>query len=84
MVHYHHMAFSAGAERHTGTSYPHSYPIAMLFWFAGDAVIRMEERQWPHLEFATNADAAAYAADCCRVSIDTLKSTESLRPARAS
>lgn len=84
MEHYQHMAFSAGAERHTGTSYPHSYPIAMLFWFAGDEVIRMEERQWPHLEFATNADAADYAAERCRVSIDTLKSNESAKAAHAS
>lgn len=67
---YKHMGFSAGAERHKDASYAGSYPIAMLFWLAGDEVVRMSERIWPHLSFATDADAADYAERQCRLAID--------------
>ena len=72
MERYKHMGFSAGAERHFDPNASGSYPIAMLFRLAGDVVIEMKETRWVHLNFATSADAADFAARQCRKAIDAL------------
>ena len=70
MEKYRHMAFSASAAPHDGTSADGSYPIAMLFRLAGDEVVEMREFMWKHLNFRTDADATDYAAKKCREAID--------------
>lgn len=74
-IRYRHMAFSAVAERHAAPDDSQPFPIAMLFLLAGNQVIRMNETRWPTLQFATNADAADFAATQCRVSIDAFAIT---------
>ena len=66
---YKHMAYTAGAEEWVGDNALCSHAKAMLFQLAGDEVVHMEELRWG-LVFATDADAAAYAAKQCRPGID--------------
>ncbi len=82
MEKYKHMAYSVSAERHFGPDATGSFPMAMLFALAGDAVVDMDEQRWPDLVFPTNGDAADFADLQCRKAID--RSARALAPGKAS